>query len=229
MKENRLHIVKKGLKLVLPVILVITPLGCAKKENLGNSQTTNNEELEQELTHSEEIETPVENSCDREEIPVENFSNEEEVVDYFNIVKDKFEETFTKENFIEAKEDVKTWTFSTMVTCIEFISDRKPIGGYYFSDLTTPVQLNVLEVMGFIEQKIVEHYPDYKEYIKEKWNIGYDAASDFFAKTKDKVEELLGEENYNRIQEGKNKVKEKFGDWKDNVQNWYQDKKEEYQ
>lgn len=32
MKENRLHIVKKGLKLVLPVILVITPLGCAKKK-----------------------------------------------------------------------------------------------------------------------------------------------------------------------------------------------------
>lgn len=229
MEKNKLKIAKKVAQITLPLTLVMSLSACGKKKvekPLDQQETPVVEQtpIDDEFSTGKEI---VSNN------PVENFQTEDQVVDYFETIDQKLDQLFTKENFNKVKDQTKDIAFSSLITTIEFFSDHKPIGGYYFSDLTDPAKQKVIEIMESIDHKITEHYPDYKLYLKEKWDIGYDAFQHLFETGKEKLKEILGEDPYNKTVEIKDKVKEKTKEkvtkWKKNVKDWYQNKKEEYE
>lgn len=241
MKKNRLYVTKNVLK-ILSFSLVFTMTACStKSENKPVEKNSNEPKIVETAPENEkkvvvEDETPVENEEVIEvvpEEPVENFNNENEVVSYFEKINQNLDETFTKENFHQLKETVKDKTFKGLVTGIEFLSNNKQIGGYYYSDLTDPVKAKVASIIESIDHKIVEHYPNYKEYLKEKYQIAYDGFHTLLDKAKGNIRETIGEETYDKIKdtkdEVKGKVKEKVDDLKGRAKDWYNRKKEEYQ
>lgn len=231
MRKNKLHITKKVLTILLPLTLVMT--GCtSKKEPVSKKEAPTDNKVVEKAVQDENLSTEQEISEIVPEKPVENYNNEEQVVDYFNNMDQNLDQIFTKEDFQQIKDQVKEQIFSSLVTSVEFFCNRKDIGGYYFNDLTEPTKQKVMEIMERMDQKVTQHYPDYKTYLKEKWNIGYDAFQRTFNSGKEKVKEMMGEDNYNKMVETKDKVKEKakekVDDWKNKTKEWYNGIKEEY-
>lgn len=230
MNKSHLQITKKVLQIALPLTLIITSTGCGKNKDVTEPTDVKESSVVEIQPTEEELSTDIQIVPDN---PVENFQSEDQVVDYFETIDQKLDQLFTKENFNKIKEQTKEVAFSSLVTTVEFFNNNKPIGGYYFSDLTDPAKQKVIEIMERIDKKITEHYPDYKAYMKEKWNIGYDSFNNLFDKGKEKVKEVLGEDTYTNMIETKDKVKEKtkkkVSEWTNGVKDWYQGKKEEYQ
>ncbi len=230
MKKNRLQITKKVLQIALPLTLVMTSTGCGKQKDVTKTKDGKDNPVVEIQPTDETLSTDIQIIPDK---PVENFQTEDQVIEYFDTIDQKLDQLFTKENFNKVKEQTKDVVFSSLVTTVEFFSNNEPIGGYYFSDLTDPAKQKVMEIMEHIDDKIKERYPDYKDYLKEKWNIGYDSFKNLFEQGKDKVKEVLGEDTYTNMIETKDKVKEKtkkkVSEWKKDVKDWYQGKKEEYQ
>lgn len=232
MSKNRLHIMKKAMQITLPLTLAFSMTACGKQNGFDREDV---QEATTETTPDSSSEESILNSTVEivPETPVENFSDENEVVNYFEKINQNLDQVFTKENFAQFKEMSKEKIFKSMILSVEFLSNNQAIGGYYFKDLTEPAKAKVMEIIDCIDQKIIQYYPDYKEYVLKKWNISYEAFQSFLDVSKQKIREILGEDRYDAIVGTKDKVKEKVkkktNDWENDIKKWYQEKKEDYQ
>ena len=148
-------------------------------------------------------------------------------------VSDYFDDFFTKVEEIDAKqalEDGKEALADGFITIVDFFCYDGEIKGYTKDELTESGLQKVEETWEKIDEKIEKKFPNYKDYIKENyekakdWSLDkIDQALDFGSELKDKafdkIEDTIGEENYNKIgdayESAKEKVKEGASDLKD--------------
>ena len=113
--------------------------------------------------------------------------------------------------------------------------------GRKFDDLSAAAKQELLNEATQIDNIIMKKFPNYKEEISEKTSNAYNKASELIKKgannIKDFAKDKLGQENYNKIKDFKDKIKSSASDvWdetkddvkeiagkaKDKVKNWYE-------
>lgn len=245
MKIKKINL-KKGILIIYTVSNLILLSGCSSHSDKNANQTQNdsdditviednnqNEKNNQqsENTTSESIEDI--KSCD-------NFNSEDEVINYFDELKNKVSDYLSSDNINKYKDKV----YNIFLTSVGFITNQEPIRGVYFNDLTDETKQVIISASDYIDEKIKSKFPTYKEDIKHFSGKTYDGIKEKYNSVKElvkvKLEEKLGIEKYNEYystyeeaknntkkiikegyESGKSKVKEKWNDLK----RWYQDKK----
>ena len=118
--EKKLNInstkIKALLKAGVSLALITSMIGCTVKEKEQNPA--------QEPTVTEETKDPQVNE------PSSDSKSEGEVVEYF----DQLKEQFANISEINA-EDIKNWSFDRLVDTVDFVNNKKPIGGIYFKEM----------------------------------------------------------------------------------------------
>lgn len=129
-----------------------------------------------------------------------------------------FEDAKTTMRTIAESEDwekLKTTGKNYIVTGIDFIFYDQPINGVYFSELSSSAKRSVMVALMNIDSAIMEYYPNYKEEISAKYSVAASYLDTKYLYTLDQIKEYLGEEDFNKIQQGIN-------DAKDNISEGYQ-------
>lgn len=129
-----------------------------------------------------------------------------------------FEDAKTTMRTIAESEDwekLKTTGKNYVVTGIDFIFYDQPINGVYFSELSASAKRNVMVALINIDSAIMEYYPNYKEEISAKYSVAASYLDTKYLYTLDQIKEYLGEEDFNKIQQGINGAK-------DNISEGYQ-------
>lgn len=129
-----------------------------------------------------------------------------------------FEDAKTTMRSIAESEDwekLKTTGKNYVVTGIDFIFYDQPINGIYFSELSASAKRSVMVALMNIDSAIMEYYPNYKEEISAKYSVAAFYLDTKYLYTLDQIKEYLGEEDFNKIQQGIN-------DAKDNISEGYQ-------
>jgi len=239
------------ISLAMSGFIVLTLAGCADKTILPENTNFSNTSIETSVDSNNILENEastnsVENDFSEEEIvivaKVDQFQNEDDVVNWIQSIDDNISNVINKENFDKIKD--KVWNGFTTVVDFLFYGDE--IGGYTFSELSMEAKYKVLLIAGNIDNKIEEYLPNYKENVKNITGEAYSLASD---KIKNGIsyidgilEEEIGSEKYNQWKEtfntGKDKVSDVASDiWettketgnkvKTYFKDWYEDKKNE--
>lgn len=147
----------------------------------------------------------------------------------------------------EEEETFKEKVADKFIEVVDFIYYDAPINGIYFKDLTESAQNKIKSVALRIDNAIESKIPNYKETLKEKYQIAIayikEKANVISEATQEKLETALGSENYQSLVDAKDDMKESFQNaaevisegaseiyqsGKEKVSNWYQGLKEKY-
>lgn len=207
--------IKKALKKLIAIgslsfVLVIT--GCSSKEN--------NAEPENEVT------TEIENNNEQENIAntnntqeTENNNTEDnEIVKYFEDKNEEMDNIIYTENIEVANE---FWN-EYFIDAIDFIFYDKEYKDTKFADLNPEAQAKCIDELQEAENKMNMINPNWKE---DLGNIK-DATAEAYSNLLDSFENLIGTDNYNKIKDIKDSLKDGLSDIgnsiKDSANNWYQ-------
>ena len=216
--EKKLNInstkIKALLKAGVSITLITSMIGCTVKEKEQNPA--------QEPTVTEETKDPQVTE------PSSDSKSEGEVVEYF----DQLKEQFANISEINA-EDIKNWSFDRLVDTVDFVNNKKPIGGIYFKEMTGTAKGAVVGTLNFMDETLMNVYPDYKEKVSEVFGVAKDKLGEFKDSVEKSIGEQIGEQRYNEIKDNvKNgvndlweKTKEKGNQIKDNFESWYEEQK----
>lgn len=236
---------KKGILIIYTVSNLILLSGCSSTSSKNNGKTPNESEKVTEIEENNQDSRSQEENIDITE-PIEdiktgdNFNSEDEVINYFDELKNKVSNYLSKGNIEKCKDNV----YNILLTSVGFITNQESIRGVYFSDLTDETKQVIISASDYIDEKIESKFPTYKEDIKQFSGKSYDVIKEKYNKIKEtvkgKLEEKLGPEKYDEYyskyekakektkeivtdgyNHGKTKVKEKWNDLK----KWYQEKK----
>ena len=130
------------------------------------------EEVKEEVkekTQEEIKNTPSNNTSSKEvveekkEEPKDIANSEEEIVTYFENLKEGFNNNSNVDESLTSK--LKT----SFVSIVDFIFYGKEIKGYTFNQLTNNAKLKIVGIALVIDSKIDTYFPGYKETIKDKY------------------------------------------------------------
>ena len=195
--------IKKALKRLIAMgalSFVLVTTGCSNKEN--NAEPTN------------EVTTEVENNNEKE-----NTSNtNEETFDNFANERVEIDSLIYTENFEKAEE---VWG-DYFVDAIDFIFYGKEYKDTKFADLNPETQAKCIEELINTKNKIESINPNWKEDLENIKGSAKEAYYDIL----EKIEQLIGTENYNNIEDlinsGIDGLKNIGNDVGDSLNNWYQ-------
>lgn len=252
-------------KIISIFMASIVLVGCSTKntvkndDNLSSSEiitelsTPNNEVVESttsSIVNESKITTPsysekevkeetttIDTKKVEEKKPNELTNNDNIVLNEVGSLKNSISKAINSDTASEIKEDCK----QAFITLVDFIFYDGEIKGIKFDDLSTAAKQELLNEATQIDNIIMKKFPNYKEEISEKTSNAYNKASELIKKgannIKDFAKDKLGQENYNKIKdfkdkikssasdvwdETKNDVKEIAGKAKDKVKNWYE-------
>ena len=225
MKITNINI-KKLLYLMTFSLVLIT--ACKKNkttENNYSNKTSNS-------TYNETIENN-ENNFENE-----TYSNKDIIViNELNNIDEQLDE--------QNDESFETKAKGTFIAIVDFIFYDGTIKDITFDELTDKGKQEVLSIANYIDNKIENKIPNYKETISDKTKKAFVKASELIKegsiKFKDFSKDKLGEENYNNIIEAKDELVEYskkaidiigdfgsnlYNDIKDKFNNWYDEFKQ---
>lgn len=195
--------IKKTLKRLIAMgalSFVLVTTGCSNKEN--NAETTN------------EVTTEVENNNEQEATDNTN----EETFDNFASEREEIDSLIYTENFEKVDE---VWG-DYFIDAIDFIFYGKEYKDTKFADLNPEAQAKCIEELINTKNKIESINPNWQEDIE---NIKGSAIEAYY-NILEKIEQLIGTENYNNIGDlinsGKDGLKNIGNDIGDSLNNWYQ-------
>ena len=198
--------IKKTLKRLIAMgalSFVLVATGCSNKEN--NAETTN------------EVTTEVENNNEQE---ATNNTNEE-TFDNFASEREEIDSLIYTENFEKVDE---VWG-DYFIDAIDFIFYGKEYKDTKFADLNPEAQAKCIEELINTKNKIESINPNWQEDIE---NIKGSAIEAYY-NILEKIEQLIGTENYNNIGDlinnGKDGLKNIGNDIGDTVDHIYQEYK----
>ena len=195
--------IKKTLKRLIAMgalSFVLVTTGCSNKEN--NAEPT------------KEITTEVENNNEQEATDNTN----EETFDNFASEREEIDSLIYTENFERVDE---VWG-DYFIDAIDFIFYGKEYKDTKFADLNPEAQAKCIEELINTKNKIESINPNWQEDIE---NIKGSAIEAYY-NILEKIEQLIGTENYNNIGDlinsGKDGLKNIGNDIGDSLNNWYQ-------
>ena len=198
--------IKKTLKRLIAMgalSFVLVATGCSNKEN--NAETTN------------EVTTEVENNNEQEATDNTN----EETFDNFASEREEIDSLIYTENFEKVDE---VWG-DYFIDAIDFIFYGKEYKDTKFADLNPEAQAKCIEELINTKNKIESINPNWQEDIE---NIKGSAIEAYY-NILEKIEQLIGTENYNNIGDlinsGKDGLKNIGNDIGDTVDHIYQEYK----
>ena len=193
------------MKKVWLLILCLMVTGCGTKEMQIEKNVTgqkrgfaNNQEV------IKESEPPMTSSF-KEDISSPNAlvtSSEETIINYFE--NKKGETIINSSSLASAKEKAKNIFFDI----IDFIFFDKQINGVTFSSLSLEAKAKVMTIALNIDSTIMKKYPNYKENVSTAYQSVIETLKEDLANTKNKLEEIIGEEKYAKLEDTNEKVKE---------------------
>lgn len=167
----------------------------------------------------------------------ENLSKDEIIVNYFNEATDDINNLLSSDNIANAKVKCKEY----FITFVDFIFYGGKIKDITFSELKEGTKETVIAIVQKLDNLIMKKFPNYKETISDKSKYLYDKASELLHSGKDSINDYIetqvGEENYQKILDEINDIKERdketwnnmkdFGSdvyetGKDKVKTWYE-------
>ena len=195
--------IKKALKRLIAMgalSFVLVTTGCSSKEN--NAEPTN------------EVTTEIENNNEQDNVENKN----EEQFDNFTSEREEIDSLIYTENFEKAEE---VWE-DYFVDAIDFIFYGKEYKDTKFADLNPEAQAKCVEELINTKNKIESINPNWKEDLKSIKGSAIEAYYDIL----EKIEQLIGTENYNNIGDlinsGIDGLKNIGNDVGDSLNNWYQ-------
>lgn len=247
------------MKWILLLMSIVLLTGCNEKKVVNNENNTKVEsdsinetteakqnELREQASQNtinkteEPVELPSEVESHIEEqasIPVQE---EEFVVQQIN----ELEEDVSRLLATEQTETIKEKVIEKFITLVDFIYYDEPIGNVYFKDLTESMKENVCSILARMDAMIENKLPNYKDTLKEKYQQALHYVKTQVGKVGEKIEEAIGEDNYQNFMDAKDDLKESFqntAEWikegsskiyesgKEKVSNWYQNFKEKHE
>ena len=195
--------IKKALKRLIAMgalSFVLVTTGCSSKEN--NAEPTN------EVTTEIENNNEQDNVENKNEEQFDNFTSEREEIDSLIYTKKK-------------KKAEEVWE-DYFVDAIDFIFYGKEYKDTKFADLNPEAQAKCVEELINTKNKIESINPNWKEDLKSIKGSAIEAYYDIL----EKIEQLIGTENYNNIGDlinsGIDGLKNIGNDVGDSLNNWYQ-------
>ena len=195
--------IKKALKRLIAMgalSFVLVTTGCSSKEN--NAEPTN------------EVTTEIENNNEQDNVENKN----EEQFDNFTSEREEIDSLIYTENFEKAEE---VWE-DYFVDAIDFIFYGKEYKDTKFADLNPEAQAKCIEEFINTKNKIESINPNWKEDLDNIKGSAKEAYYDIL----EKIEQLIGTENYNNIGDlinsGIDGLKNIGNDVGDSLNNWYQ-------
>lgn len=219
---------KKLFVILLSGFIIMTSVGCSKNKNeVENSNSNNRYTVENSSVVEEQQSTTNESTSSKKSAVVddqskvdgsiqnetssttktEKFTTEDqEVIVYFNELKENVDEVLNSETSESIKDSLK----GTFITVVDFVFYEGEIKGIKFDDLTEGAKENILETATTIDNAIMTKFPNYKEEINSTVSVAYNKASELIKKGANNVKEFskekLGEENYNAIIDAKDEL-----------------------
>lgn len=195
--------IKKTLKKLIALgslSFVLVTTGCSSKEN--NAEPTN------------EVTTEIENNNEQDNVENKN----EEQFDNFTSEREEIDSLIYTENFEKAEE---VWG-DYFVDAIDFIFYGKEYQDTKFADLNPEAQAKCVEELINMKNKMDKINPNWKEDLKSIKGSAKEAYYDIL----EKIEQLIGTENYNNIGDLMDSIKDGgkniLNDMGDSLNNWYQ-------
>lgn len=164
-------------------------------------------------------ETFVKNENEKLFETTQSFEDENQLINYLNECEKKLDEIAKSETV----EKIKDSCYNASVKLGNFILDDGSIGGYTWDQISSDGKETILGIANNIDNKLIEYFPEQRDWVIDKWQS-------FKQKTREITTELIGEDNYeywgqktdewldkagDLYEKGKNKVKEKYKDWRD--------------
>lgn len=195
--------IKKTLKKLIALgslSFVLVTTGCSSKEN--NAEPTT------------EVTIEVENNNEQNDVENKN----EEQFDNFASEREEIDSLIYTENFEKAEE---VWG-DYFVDAIDFIFYGKEYKDTKFADLNPEAQAKCIEEFINTKNKIESINPNWKEDLDNIKGGAKEAYYDIL----EKIEQLIGTENYNNIGDLMDSIKDGgkniLNDMGDSLNNWYQ-------
>ena len=215
--------IKKNLKKLIAMgalSFVLVTAGCSSKEN--------NAEPENEVTTEVENNNEQENTANTNEVQEtennnEDTNNEEAtednaIVKYFEDKNEEMDNLIYTDN-IEAADEFWNEYF---IDAVDIIFYDKEYEGSSFSKLNPETQQKCIDELQEVENKMNKINPNWKE---DLGNIK-DSTAEAYSNLLDIIEELIGTDNYNKIKNIKDNIKNNLID---SANDWYQDYKNSHQ
>lgn len=190
-------------------------------------------------TLNETIETIEETKTTDNNQITEEILNEDELID----ILENQEQLIMNEALNGDKSSLKNKLDEYFTLTIGFLFCNQPIKGKTLDELTTSTKIKIISIANNINDTIEVYYPDYKIIIEEKYTDVKEWTLDKFkiasSSIKEKLEEKIGTENYNKLydtyESTKSKIKDfgkdtidKISDLKDTgvekIKNWWENK-----
>lgn len=201
---KNLKVSPKLIELLLSAGVVLSLSGC-QTGTVVDEKSTVKEEKTEEKTEEKVIE------------------KQEENFDYFSSDVQNIEELIDQNKLEEVKDKAK----DVFVSGVDFLFYDKEIKGVTFDELTEKgkeVTMDNLESLGEMVDQIV---PGWREELSSKYQVAGDFVHDVYLSGLDKIKNYLGEENYQALENIKDKVKTSFHNTKEeaksSIESWYQE------
>ena len=222
--------IKKKLYLsVIPLSVAILILsGCSNNNSTKETVKDTKPTVKEEVKTNTETETTTTNKT--EETTTESIDKDTTVLNEFENYKNEVLNSNDQSTF---KEKGKAFFIKT----VDFIFYDGDIKGVTFKELKDSTREAIYNGLCDMDELIMEVAPNYKENISSKYDVVKDFTKKAYYSSLDKIKELIGEEKYDKITELKNSLKEKAGnvaekagekakEYKNKLQDWYQNYKE---
>ena len=211
MKNIKLY---RGIFITLSCVTLLLG-GCNDKAPIKDLEI-----VEEDKTNPDENEeTFVKNENEKLFETTQSFEDENQLINYLNECEKKLDEIAKSETV----EKIKDSCYNASVKLGNFILDDGSIGGYTWDQISSDGKETILGIANNIDNKLIEYFPEQRDWVIDKWQS-------FKQKTREITTELIGEDNYeywgqktnewldkagDLYEKGKNKVKEKYKDWRD--------------
>lgn len=240
--------IKKILLLFSTGIILITNTGCYNKTTeIKKSTSEKFNEDKQEKTTSvqtteiiiEETKTSEQNKVQEEITTEENeIYSEDAVIEEFSKIEKNITSVLNEENI----DNVLSKIGDSVATMIGFIWYGEEIHGVTYNELSSEAKEKVLNIYYKADAAIENKFPNYKDKIKDKYQIVSSFIKDKYDDAKYNVDiwlrEKLGEEGYQKYIDSKEELKKGASEsiedmkevkelYKQKVNDWYQKKKSE--
>lgn len=123
-------------------------------------------------------------------------TNEEEIINYFESMKEEVSNCLSSENVNNFKENVK----NIIIDAIDFIFYGKEIKGFTFEELSEETKEKIMKLVAEMDMMIESKKPGYKEELKSSFGRFKDAAKNNISNIDEVLKNTLGE-SYNHLKE----------------------------
>ena len=223
MKLNKIYYILLGILLIIIISMTSILIYRNYEQKKEDKEAKIKEEIKQEL--KEEEQKNKEEQAKKEEqtnnVTASN-NNYDYSADYPNEVQNL--------NNSSSVDKVKSKGKEYFITMADFLFYGKDINGVYLTDISDKTKSVLWKIFGEIDGQVIKVYPSYKDDLGDAYSTIKDVSSTTYTKAMEKIKETIGEDNYNKVGDTKNNVKEKaketYNSAKEKVSNWYQKFKE---